>query len=124
MSANGIAQLSTKELRQKAKLAIAEAKRQGKVVAVNGTVTGAVDPTKNYYRANNTYDIALLPTQYDDNSIIDNPNTGGLVRGRPWYDSNTEALYNGEVIEVSPGIWRTNYEGYHYEAPKLFALGL
>jgi hypothetical protein len=32
----------------------------------------------------NTYDITQLPTQYDDNGIIDNANTGGLVEGRPW----------------------------------------
>ena len=87
MSANGIAHLSTKELRQKAKLDIAKAKRQGKVVANDGTVTGSVDPTKNYYRSRNDYDITELPTQYDDNGIIDNPNVGGLIVGRPWIEA-------------------------------------
>ena len=120
MSANGIAHLATKELRQKAKLDIAQAKRQGKVVAADGIVSGSIDPSANWYRANNQYDISLLPTQYDDNGIIDNANPGGLLQARPWYDPNTEALYNGEVIEVSAGIWRTNYEGYHYEAPNFF----
>jgi len=30
------------------------------------------------------YDITELPTQYDDNSVINNTNTGGLQVGRPW----------------------------------------
>jgi hypothetical protein len=66
MSANGISTLATKELRQKAKLALAATDR-----AADGN-------------ARATYDITQLPTQYDDNSIIDNANTGGLVQGRPW----------------------------------------
>jgi hypothetical protein len=66
MAANGISTLATKELRQKAKLDLA---------ATNRAAVG--NP-----RA--TYDITQLPTQYDDNDIIDNPNTGGLVQGRPW----------------------------------------
>ena len=49
MAANGISTMANKQLKQEAKLAIAEAKRQGKVVAVDGTITGAVDPTKPYY---------------------------------------------------------------------------
>lgn len=66
MSLNGISTLATKELRQKAKLDLAAAKRA----------------TDGYSRA--TYDITQLPTQYDNNGIVDNPNTGGLVLGRPW----------------------------------------
>ena len=31
-----------------------------------------------------TYDITQLPTQYDNNAVVDNVNTGGLVAGRPW----------------------------------------
>jgi hypothetical protein len=31
-----------------------------------------------------TYDITQLPTQYSDNDVVDNPNVGGLVVGRPW----------------------------------------
>lgn len=31
-----------------------------------------------------TYDITQLPTQYSGNNIVDNPNVGGLVQGRPW----------------------------------------
>ena len=120
MAANGISTLGTKALKQVAKLDIAQAKRQGKTVATDGTISGAVDSTKPYYRAKNTYDLAFLPTQYDGIDIVDNANTSGLSQGRPWYDPNTEATYNGEVIEVSPGIWRTNYEGYHYESANFF----
>jgi large subunit ribosomal protein L40e len=65
-TSNTISTLSTKELKQKAKLDLAAQKR-----ALN-----------NNTRA--TYDITQLPTQYDDNGIIDNPNEGGLVQGRPW----------------------------------------
>jgi len=82
MAANGISTMANKQLKQEAKLAIAEAKRQGKVVAVDGTITGAVDPTKPYYRALNTLDINLLPTKYSGNLIVDN--AGALQPGRPW----------------------------------------
>ena len=66
MALNGISELATKELRQKAKLDLAAADR-------------AADSN-----ARATYDITELPTQYDDNDVIDNPNVGGLVEGRPW----------------------------------------
>ena len=66
MSANGISELATKELRQKAKLDLAATDR-----AADGNPRA-------------TYDITQLPTQYDDNAVVDNPNTGGLVVGRPW----------------------------------------
>jgi hypothetical protein len=63
MAANGISTLGTKELKQVAKLDIAQAKREGRVVAVDGTITGAIDSTKPYYRARNVYDPDRLPTQ-------------------------------------------------------------
>lgn len=84
MSANGISDLGTKELKQAAKLDIAQAKREGRVVADNGNITGSVDATKNYFRSRNQYDITQLPTQYDDDAVVDNANSGGLVTGRPW----------------------------------------
>ena len=83
MAANGISTLSTKALRQVAKLDIAQAKRQGKTVATDGTISGAVDTTKPYYRTRNNYDITQLPDTYAT-TADDNPNTGGLVVGRPW----------------------------------------
>jgi hypothetical protein len=87
--------LADKEARQLAKLDIAEAKRQGKVVATDGTITGSLDDTKPYYRVRNTYDITQLPTQYDDNAVVDNPNVGGLFRGRPWANSE---VYTGLIF--------------------------
>jgi hypothetical protein len=66
MAANGISTLATKELRQKAKLDLSATKR-----AADGN-------------ARSTYDLSTLPTQYNNNAIINNPNAGGLVQGRPW----------------------------------------
>ena len=66
MAANGISTLATKELRQKAKLDLAAGDR-----AAAGNLRA-------------TYDITQLPTQYDDNTVVDNANVGGLVTGRPW----------------------------------------
>jgi hypothetical protein len=74
MSANGISTLGTKQLRQVAKLDLA---------ATDRTAVG--NP-----RA--TYDITQLPTQYDDNAIVDNPNEGGLVPGRPWISAPTYSM--------------------------------
>jgi hypothetical protein len=34
--------------------------------------------------ARTTYTINDLPTKYSGNNLIDNPNVGGLVDGRPW----------------------------------------
>ena len=84
MGANGISDLSTKQAKQAGKLDIAEAKRQGKTVALDGTITGSLDNTKEYYRPLNMLDINLLPTKYSGNTLADNINTAGLVQGRPW----------------------------------------
>lgn len=66
MSANGISTLATKQLRQAAKLALAADRR----IAQGYTRT--------------VLDITQLPTQYVDNTVVDNANVGGLVTGRPW----------------------------------------
>jgi hypothetical protein len=73
MSLNGIAHLPLKADRQKAKLDLAAADR-----AADGN-------------ARDTYDITQLPTVYSTvsnatNNVVDNPNTGGLVVGRPWIE--------------------------------------
>jgi hypothetical protein len=70
MAENGISTLEYKRQRQEAKLNLA---------AQNRAATGR----------RSTYDLDLLPTVYaqennDTNDVIDNPNTGGLVTGRPW----------------------------------------
>lgn len=89
MASNHISTSTYKADRQTAKLALAKAKREGRVVADDGTITGAIDPTKPYYRNRNVLDITELPTVYaagdnDTANAVDNPNVGGLVYGRPW----------------------------------------
>jgi hypothetical protein len=81
MALNGISELATKELRQKAKLDLAATDR-----AARGNPRA-------------TYDITQLPTQYDDNAIVDNPN---------------------DTLTLTPGALRTGvkkvtYTGYHGE---------
>jgi len=90
MAANGISTLATKELRQKAKLDLAASER-----AADGNSRA-------------TYDITLLPTQYNDNSVINNPNVGGLVQGRPWIETvSTFTFY--EVFGTTEAISTTQY---------------
>ena len=90
MSANGISTLATKELKQKAKLDLA---------ALDRAAVG--NP-----RA--TYDLTLLPTQYDDNNIINNPNAGGLVAGRPWIETvSTFTFY--EAFGTTTALSTTKY---------------
>jgi hypothetical protein len=71
MAANGISTLEFKRDRVIAKLDLAEAKR-----IAQGNTLPFYDPT-------------LLPTlpgigSNDPADIVDNPNVGGLVEGRPW----------------------------------------
>lgn len=72
MAANNISTLQYKRDRQDQKLALAATKRENET------------PQRPYI-----LDANLLPTRYGINSndaddIVDNPNTGGLVLGRPW----------------------------------------
>jgi hypothetical protein len=97
MAANGISTLATKEARQKAKLDLA---------AINRAADG--NP-----RA--TYDITQLPTQYEDNIVVNNPNVGGLVQGRPWIlvgatgftltdeSGNTLTTESGDILTTENG---------------------
>lgn len=101
MAANGISTLPTKQAKQLAKLDIASAKRQGKIVAANGTVTGSTDPTKSYYRTRAYYDIAQLPTQYSGNDIVDNANPDGLIEGRPWIATSPTPSYTLEFRSIT-----------------------
>jgi hypothetical protein len=90
MGANGISTLATKELRQKSKLDLAAAKR-----ASQGNPRA-------------TYDITLLPTQYNDNTVVNNPNIGGLVEGRPWIETvSTFTFY--EAFGTTAAISTTQY---------------
>jgi hypothetical protein len=90
MALNGISTLATKELRQKAKLDLAAAKR-----AADGNPRA-------------TYDITQLPTQYNDDNIIDNPNTNGLQLGRPWINTTTPFTFF-EVFGTTATISTTQY---------------
>ena len=40
------------------------------------------------------YDITKLPTRYSGNTVIDNPNTGGLAEHRPWAIDNNIVTRN------------------------------
>jgi hypothetical protein len=82
MSANGISHRATKQLRQEGKLAIAEAKRQGKTVARDGTITGSLDTSKPYYREYNVLDIDLLSAKYIGDTAVDDG--APLEPHRPW----------------------------------------
>jgi len=82
MSANGISHRATKQLRQEGKLAIAEAKRQGKTVARDGTITGSLNTSKPYYREYNVLDIDLLSAKYIGDTAVDDG--APLEPHRPW----------------------------------------
>ena len=85
MSANGIANLVSKQLKQEGKLTIAEAKRKGKDVAIDGTITGAGNSAQPFYRTLNTANINILPTKFSGNTITDNVLDGNvLISGRPY----------------------------------------
>lgn len=62
---NKISRLADREIRQKAKLDLA-----------------ALDRATSSRPS--TYDITELPTQYSGDTVVDNPNSGGLLLGRPW----------------------------------------
>ena len=90
MSQNGIAHLSTKELRQKAKLDLAATDRAARS------------------NSRSTYDLTELPTQYQNNAIFDNPNGSGLIQGRPWI--NTVAAFTFyEAIGTTSALTTTRY---------------
>jgi hypothetical protein len=73
MAANNISTLATKELRQLAKLNLAQTKRQA-----GGNVSLP------YFRPLNTYDITLLPTHYENDTVVNNVHAGDPTPGRPW----------------------------------------
>lgn len=96
MSANGIAWLSTKEARQKAKLDLA---------ALNRNADG---------NTRDQYDITSLPTQYYGNDVINNPNASGLLEGRPWVVGVNDSTYEA-------GLYTRGYTGYFNDVPTWFA---
>jgi hypothetical protein len=91
MSANGISTLLTKELRQKAKLDLAATNR-----AADGNPRA-------------TYDIGLLPTQYNGNVILDNISDGNvLTAGRPWITTQSAFTFF-EAFGTNVAISTTQY---------------
>jgi len=76
MSANGIAQLALKRDRQDQKLALAGTDRANR---------NTVQPGR---YADTSEDATQLPTRYNASSntgsLVNNPNSGGLKKGRPW----------------------------------------
>jgi len=95
MAHNGISTLSTKEARQLAKLELAQTKRQGSGPA---------------HRVLQYLDITELPTVYSGNTVVNNPNVGGLIQGRPWKTTPN----------ILAGLWRTTYAGYYDGDPTWF----
>lgn len=87
---NKISRLATLELRQKSKLDLAALDRN------------AVSNPRS------TYDITELPTQYVNDDIYDNPNTGGLTEGRPWIDTTTPFTFY-EVFGTTTAKTTTQY---------------
>lgn len=91
MSANGISTLPTKELKQKAKLDLA---------AIDRAAVG---------NPRSTYDISLLPTQYNGNVILDNISDGNvLTPGRPWINT-VSAFTFYEAFGTTAAISTTQY---------------
>lgn len=76
MSQNGISTLSTKQLKQNAKLSAAATKR-----ATDGRPS--------------TLDTTLLPSVYTDNDVTIQSHPSGLVEGRPW---TTSQVYTGLIF--------------------------
>jgi hypothetical protein len=89
----------TKQQRQEYKLQLAQLRRQA---------TG--NTTANYYRENNTYDIDNLPTKYSGNTLVNNPNPGGLLQGRPWINVASITFTSGVYHRTVTGT--TNANGY------------
>lgn len=87
---NKISRLATLELRQKSKLDLSALDR----------LASANDRS--------TYDISELPTQYIDDTIYDNPNTGGLIEGRPWIETTTPFTFY-EAFGTTSALTTTKY---------------
>lgn len=83
MAANGISTLPTREARQQAKLELAR---------TNRAASGRPDD----------YDLSELPTYYNGNNVVVNPNTGGLRQGRPW--ALNDIVTSGLVMSIDSAL--------------------
>ena len=115
MALNGISTQNTKQLKQEQKLEIAEAKRQGRTVTAGGgsySISGAEDPTANFYRTLNDVDLDALPTKYVGNVATPNQLNEGLQEGRPWV----------VAVSYAANLYRYYYNtGYFDDDPDWFA---
>jgi hypothetical protein len=96
---NKIGNLPSREAKQRAKLDLAALDRDA-----------STNP-----RA--TYDLTLLPTQFDGNSVVNNPNAGGLVQGRPWIETvSTFTFYEafGTTVAISTTQYVSGNKIYAY----------
>ena len=82
---NKIARLATRELRQKAKLNLAALDR-----AVSKNTRSA-------------YNLTELPTYYVNDTVTDNPNSTGLIEGRPWV-SGSLSFSGSNYLSVAGGL--------------------
>lgn len=87
---NKISRLATRELRQKSKLDLAALDR------------AASSNTRS------TYDLTELPTQYNGDTVVDNPNSNGLIVGRPWIET-VSAFTFYEAFGTTVAISTTQY---------------
>ena len=82
------------------------------VTNTGAVTTSALSPGPDtdavFYRARATYDITQLPTQYNDNDLVNNPNLGGLVVGRPWINTTTPFTFY-EAFGTTSAISITRY---------------
>ena len=103
MAANGISTLTYKHDRQLAKLEQAKADR----IARNVVEPGRYAVTD--------YEVLELPTVYADgdnntNNVVDNPNDGGLLVGRPW--SSFVSAVDVSALTLAAGVWERTYNDY------------
>lgn len=99
MAQNGISTLpGGYPARRTAKAQIAEAKRQGKTVALDGTISGVLDNTKNYYRRLNTWD--------GSTSSVDVPRASPDGEGFPYVSSWIAHPWNitGVAVPFAPTV--------------------
>jgi hypothetical protein len=103
MASNGISTLSTKELKQIAKLNLA---------AIDRAAVG---------NARIVYDISELPTKYVGNTVYDNLNEGGLVQGRPWATAETPNSISGLRFWIDTSVTSTLNGGTYTDGAALTA---
>lgn len=115
MAKNGISGLTTKQLRQVAKLNYSQAKRKGQTITEgSGTwSTNSVDDnTKVAYRSSNTYDINALSLKYNVNALADDSVTyNPLLPKRPWISGGpAPTTVEDAVAEATLDRLQTNYD--------------